>query len=178
MPATQLLTDASEFVVQALQDPLIEIDQMMIKRREETKRSEQRRAQLVAERSEFWTECASVYEEQIRPAMEAIIDRLRCNGGGGAIVERVEDVSMHRDHRLTLWMSLAGEISGTLRADRLPYLQLDADVEKRSVVVSEGDMWEGHGGKRSGKIGEWKLADITSTLVTDEALAILRRSFG
>jgi hypothetical protein len=45
------------------------------------------------------------------------------------------------------------------------------------VTVSEGDMWEGHGGNRSGRVAEWKLSETTATVVTQEALAILRRSF-
>jgi hypothetical protein len=68
------------------------------------------------------------------------------------------------------------EIEGSPRQDRHPYLQLDADVNKRSVVVSEGDVWQGRGGNRSRKVGEWRLSEITATLVTERALAIVRRS--
>ena len=89
--------------------------------------------------------------------MEAIIERLRRNGGDGAIIERPEDSRLSHKHIFTLWMSLAGEITGTPRVDRLPYLQLEANVDKRLVTVSEGDIWEGRGGNRSGKVAEWKL---------------------
>jgi hypothetical protein len=41
--------------------------------------------QLATDRSEFSTEFATVFEEQVRPPMEAIIDRLRRNGGDGVI---------------------------------------------------------------------------------------------
>jgi hypothetical protein len=37
-------------------------------------------------------------------------------------------------------------------------------------------MWQGHGGSRSGPIGDRPLSEITSTFVTQEVLAILRRS--
>jgi hypothetical protein len=174
---TQLRTDSADSASSAEVDPLAEIDLLMYKREDDAKRHAEERAKLVTDRSEFWTEFAKVCDEQIRPSMEAIIERLRRNGGGGAIVERPENLAVRQDHRVTLWMSLAGEITGTLRVDRLPYLQLDADVQRHSVVVSEGDMWDGHGGKRSGKTGEWQLSEITEDLVTEEALAILRRSF-
>jgi hypothetical protein len=173
---TQLHADSAELVTTAEDDQLAEIDLLMYKREDDARRRAEQRAQLVTDRSEFWTEFARVCEDKIRPSMEAIIERLRRNGGGGAIVERPENLTMRHDHRVTLWMSLAGEITGTLRVDRLPYLQLDADVQKRSVVVSEGDMWDGHGGNRSGRTGEWQLSEITPGLVTEEALAILRRS--
>lgn len=159
-------------------DPLAEIDRLMEQRHDEEQRSAARTAQLLVDRSDFSTQFIAICAEQVRPPMEAIIERLRRNGGGGLIEEDAEDVSRHRGHRLTLWMSLEGEIAGTPRQDRHPYLQLDADVNKRAVVLSEGDMWLGHGGNRSGKVGEWWLPEITAALVTKEALAILRRSVG
>ena len=159
------------------EDPLAEIDRLVQKRRDDEQRSADQMAQLATDRSEFSTEFETVFEEQVRPSMEAIIERLRCNGGDGLIVERPEDGLLKHNHLFTLWMSLEGEITGAPREDRLPYLQLEADVDKRLVTVSEGDMWEGHGGNRSGRVGEWKLSEITATLVTQEALAILRRSF-
>ncbi len=162
----------------ASEDPLAEIDHLLQKRLDDERRAAAHSAQVRTDRSDFSTGFTSVCEQQVRPSMEAILERLRRNGGGGVIEEGAEDVSRHRRHRLTLWMSLSGEIEGSPRQDRHPYLQLDADVDKRSVVVSEGDMWQGHGGNRSGKVGEWRLAEITAPLVTEEALAVLRRSVG
>jgi hypothetical protein len=160
------------------QDPLAEIDHLMEQLKGEEQRSAARSAQLLADRSDFSSQFTAICEQEIRPPMEAIVERLRRNGGGGLIEEGAEDASRRRDHRLTLWMSLHGEIDGSPREDRHPYLQLDANVNKRSVVISEGDMWQGHGGNRSGKVGEWWLTEITAALVTREALAILRRSVG
>ncbi len=90
-------------------------------------------------------------------------------------MERPGDLRVHHWHRLTLWMSFSGEITGTPRSDLLPYLQLDADVDKRVVTVSEGDMWQHRGSNRSGPAGQWKLADMTADLVTHTAVNILRR---
>jgi hypothetical protein len=169
--------DAPETVGTSGQDdPLAEIDRLMQKRSADEQRSTERSAQLSADRSEFSTAFVKLCEEVIRPAMEAILERLRRNGGGGVIQERPEE-SDRSSHRLILWMSLAGEIVGTPREDRHPYLRLDADVGKRSVTVSEGDMWQGRSG-RSGRIGEWQLPEITPARVTGEVLDILRRSFG
>ena len=158
-------------------DPLAEIDDLMRTRRDEDQQSADRAAQVVADRSEFADEFGRVCKVQVRPAMTAVIERLRQNGGGGVIEERTEDLARKQPHRMTLWMSFSGEISGTPRPDRHPYLQLDATVAKRVVTVSEGDMWEGRGGGRSGRAGEWQLSEITPALVTDEILQIIRRAF-
>ena len=162
----------------AVGDPLAEIDQLMQNKQREEQEAAQRSAQLMTDRSDFAAEFTSVCEQQVRPAMEAILQRLRRNGGGGVIDERPEDVSQHQTHRLTLWMSYSGEITGAPRQDRHSYLQLDADVDKRSVIVSEGDMWQGHGGNRSGQFAEWQLVEITPARVTQEILAIIRRALG
>ncbi|HVA76085.1 MAG TPA: hypothetical protein VNF71_16140 [Acidimicrobiales bacterium] len=170
-------TPSVEFTVdEASDDPLAEIDHLMQKRVDEERRSTARSAELLADRVEFSAQFSALCDQQVRPRMEEIIERLRRNGGDGAIEELPEDESLRRGHRLILWMSLDGEIIGTPRQDRHPYLQLDADVDKRSVSVSEGDMWQGHGGNRSGRVGEWRISEITPALVTKEALAVLRRS--
>ncbi|MDQ6837717.1 MAG: hypothetical protein M3137_05085 [Actinomycetota bacterium] len=159
-------------------DPLAEIDRIMGMMLAEDQQAVEETARLSAERSEFAIEFTRACKQHVRPPMDAIIGRLRDNGGGGVIVERPEDLSSHHWHRLTLWMSLSGEIAGTPRPDRHPFLQLDADVNKRAVRVSEGDMWRGHGGNRSGPAGQWTLAEMTADLVGRTAVDILRRSAG
>ena len=160
----------------ASQEPLAEIDPRLQKRHDDERRPAAHSAQARTDRSDFSTEFTTTCEQQVRPAMEAILERLRRSGGGGVIEEGAEDKDRRRGHRLTLWMSLNGEIDGPPRQDRHPYLQLGADVDKRSVVVSEGDMGQDHDGNRSGKVGEWRLSEITAIPVTQQALAILRRS--
>jgi hypothetical protein len=174
---TQPPSAADESIGAAEEDPLAEIDRLMQKLRDDEKRTADQLAQLATERSEFSADFVTVFEERVRPSMQLIIDRLRSNGGDGVILERPENGRLSHNHLFTLWMSLEGEISGEARVDRLPYLRLEADVNKRLVMVSEGDMWEGHGGNRSGEVAEWKLPEITPAAVTQEALAILRRSF-
>lgn len=93
-------------------------------------------------------------------------------------MEQPEDAAHDHKHRLTLWMSLSGEISGTPRQDRDPYLQLEAEMDKQRVAVSAGDMWQGHGGNTSGPVGERELSEITPAFVSQEAVAIIRRSVG
>jgi len=174
---TQSSPVPDESVPAAAADPLAEIDAIIQQRLAEERLLAEASAQVGADRSEFSIEFSSVCGEQVRPPMEAIIGRLRRNGGGGVIDERPEDLSRQQTHRLTLWMSLEGEI-GSPRPDRHPYFQLDADVGKRLVAVSEGDMWLGQGGNRAGPVGDRPLSEITSTFVTQEVLAILRRSTG
>lgn len=157
-------------------DPLAEIDLLMQNESRELKSAADHTAEVQAARSEFSSEFTKACDEQVRPAMETVLERLRRNGGGGMIEERPENTRQHQAHRLTLWMSFRDEINGAPRQDRHPYLQLDAEVDKRSVTVSEGDMWLGSGGSRSGKTGEWQLADISAAGVTQEILAIIRRA--
>jgi hypothetical protein len=172
---TQLSASADVSPGACENDPLAEIDDLLQKRRNDLQTSATHGAQLTAQRSQFSAQFATVCQQQVRPAMEAIIERLRRNGGGAVIEEHPADFR-YQNHRLIMWMSLQGDIAGVPRQDRHPYLQLDADVAKRNVAVSEGDMWDGHGGNRSGKIGEWQLSEITTARVTDEILAILRRA--
>jgi hypothetical protein len=73
-------------------------------------------------------------------------------------------------------MSFSDEITGAPRQDRHPYLQLDAEIDRRSVTVSEGDMWRGHGGNRSGKSAEWQLTELSADRVIGELLGIIRRA--
>lgn len=161
----------------AAADPLSEIDRLMERRSADEQRSKEESAEASTARSAFSLEFATACDDCIRPAMERVIERLRQNGGGGVIDERAEDRERHRAHRLTVWMSLHGEINGTPREDRLPYLRLDADANRAVVTLSEGDMWQGRPGHRSGKVGERQLSEITPALLTAEMLAVLRRSF-
>ena len=154
---------------------LAEIDSLLEGRIDDEQQAVDQTTRLDADRTEFSLEFTKVCEHQVRPTMEAVLTRLRRNGGGGFIEEHAHD-GHHRARGLTLWMSLDGEITGTPRRDGHPYLELDADAERQSVSVSEGDMWQGQGGTRSGKAGEWQLSDITTTRVTEELVAILRRA--
>lgn len=172
-------SEASQTVVAAGgHDPLAEIDQLMQDKLRAQNEAAARSAQLQADRSDFAEEFTKVCDLQVRPAMETVLERLRRNGGGGLIEERPENAAQHHTHRLTFWMSFRGEITGSPRQDRHPYLQLDAEVDKRSVAVSEGDMWQGQGGNRSGKFADWGLIEITESRVIQELLAIVRRALG
>ena len=75
-----------------------------------------------------------------------------------------------------MWMSLDGEIAGRPRPDHCPYLQLDAEPDIRSVVLTEGDVWQGHGATNGAKRGELKLSEITTAWVCTKAVAILKRA--
>ncbi len=112
------VTDAS--VGLGGEGPLAEIDRLLQKRRDDQQRSSERSAQLRADRSEFSTEFAKVCNSQVHPPME------RSSNDSAATVVEVSstnaprDLSRHHTHRLTLWMSLSGEIAGTPRQDRPP----------------------------------------------------------
>ena len=157
-------------------DPLAEIDVLMQKQLDDDQRSADDTTRIAADRAKFATEFTAACDQQIRPPMEVILERLRQNGGGGQIEERPDDRTRHHSHRLTLWISLRGEIMGAPRQDRHPYFELEANVDKRLVTISAGDMWNGRGGSKSGRVGERPLAEITDTFITAEVLGIIRRS--
>jgi hypothetical protein len=157
-------------------DRLAEIDLILQRRIVEEAESTERSAQVAQERAEFSHGFAEACGSRVRPAMEAILERLRENGGGGFIDEREEARSRLCSHRLILWMSLSGEIEGSPRPNHHPYLQLDADPESHMVMISEGDMWHGRGGNRSGLTGQWALPEVTGIRVTETVVDILRRS--
>ncbi len=108
--------------------------------------------------------------------MELVVEHLTTHGGGGAIEEHPGGEARFRHPSVIVWMSLNGELVGEPRSDREPYLQLEANVAERDIEVSEGDMWRGAGGKRSGPVGHWQLSELTQERVVDELLAIARRS--
>jgi len=137
-------------------------------------------AEITADRldagQKFLDEFAAACATEVRPAMDAVLERLRQRGGGGLVEEHPGGEARFRSPRLALWMSLKGEMVGEPRLDRFPYLLFEADVQGRKVQVDEGDMWRGAGGHTSGRVGSWEISDLTRRRVTEELLAIARRA--
>jgi hypothetical protein len=125
-----------------------------------------------AERDEFLERFGRLVDTVVLPAMESVLARLRANGGGGRI-EQDDEERLHRP-RVTLWMSMDGEITGSPRQDRHPFMQLDADTPTRRVEVREGDMVNQQGASRAA--APWTLDEITPERVTERIIAILRRA--
>lgn len=135
-------------------------------------------ARALDEQEEFATGFRTACQTEVRPAMQAVLERLQSTGGGGIIEGHPGGEPRFPGPSLTLWMSLAGEIVGAPRADRCPYLEIEADVAKRRAQVSEGDMWLGGGGGRSGRAAQWQLPELTYERVVQELLSIARRAAG
>ena len=157
-------------------DPLAALDRILADVAQKDRLRAEQNAEEHDEMQRFLAEFHAVCDAEVRPAMAAVLERLRDHGGGGVIEEHPGGEARFRHPSLILWMSLEGEIAGVPRADLEPYLQLEADVEHRAIEVSEGDMWRKAGGKRSGRIGSWQLSDLTREHVIDELLAIARRA--
>ena len=157
-------------------DPLAEVDEILEGREERLRQAADRTGVEEARRRQFLDDFAIVREREVRPAMEAVRDRLRRDGGGGFIEEHAGGEPRYPLPRVTLWMSLAGEIPGPGREDRYPYLRLDADATHGYVQVAAGDLWQGGGTHTTGRAGTWELSEITSELVEQTILDVLRRS--
>ncbi len=157
-------------------DPLVEIESILAALNREDQLSAESASRSLQARQDFFDEFHAVCRTEVRPAMEAVLERLRQYGGDGLIEEHPGGEARVSTPRLTLWMSLQGEISGAPRLDRHPYLQLDADVDNGMIRLTEGDNWQGHGTSHGGSAGNWKPADVTRALVIEELLGIVRRS--
>lgn len=131
----------------------------------------QRQAEARAARQQFEHAANELARTVIRPAFDAIAARLNTDGGGGRVDERLADGT--HTYRLTLWMSLDGQIASP-RQDRNPYLQLDLDVPNRLFKVWEGDMWEKQGSSRDST--PWRLDEVTTKAVTERSIAVLHRA--
>jgi hypothetical protein len=159
-------------------DPLGDFGPLLAAVAQRDRDSEDLTADRIEAGQKFLDDFATACATEVRPAMDAVLERLRQSGGGGLVEVRSGGEARFRDPRLTLWISLKGEISGEPRLDRYPYLQFEADVEKRKVQVDEGDMWRGAGGHSSGRAGTWDVAELTRDRVIRELLAIARRAAG
>jgi hypothetical protein len=155
-------------------DLLDEVDQIFEMRSQGLDHSAERQSQADSERTRLQEEFSAVCGEEIRPAMQAFLARLRMNGGGGLLEEREGVQGAGVAPRVRLWMSLSGEIIGRPRRDQHPYLQLDFDIIKKRVIVAEGDVWKGHG--TSGRVGTWNAPEITGDMVLRSLLGVLKRA--
>jgi hypothetical protein len=153
-------------------DDLVEVDEALGLWSRREREFAQQQAGEQADRDRFLADFADISERVLRPTLEAVIQRLRRDGGDGILQERGSD-GVHGP-RLTLWMSLEGEISAEPRQDRNPFLQLDADVAHRRVDVWEGDMWQRQGLSR--ETPPWRLSEISPAGVTERVVGILGRA--
>lgn len=157
-------------------DALADIGAVVAALKQKDAHSAESAAQVLEGRQAFFDEFREVCAAEVRPAMQAVVDRLRREGGDGLIEEHPGGEPRVSTPRLTLWMSLQGPIDGPPRQDRNPYLQLDADVVGRVIRLTEGDSWRGGGAGRSGSAGTWNPGHVTRALVVQELLEIVRRS--
>jgi hypothetical protein len=155
---------------------MAEIDAVVAEVARRDRQSAQENADERTEMENFITAFKSACQSQVRPAMEAVLERLQGHGGGGLIEDHPGGEARYRHPCIILWMSLEGEIVGEPRPDREPYLKLEADVATRAVQVSEGDMWLGSGGHQTGRTDKWQLSDVTRDRVIDELVAIADRA--
>jgi len=137
--------------------------------------SADRSAERLEAGQKFLDDFATACESEVKPAMNAVLERLRQVGGGALVEEHPGGEARFTKPRIALWMSLEGEV-GAPRLDRYPYLLLEADIDSRTVQVDEGDMWRGAGGNCSGRVGVWEVPELTRERVIRELLAIAQRA--
>ncbi len=153
-------------------DSLNEIDEIVDHWSQLRQESADEQAHAEIEREHFLQEFRAITSSVIRPTMDTALERLRKDGGGGLIEEGGPE--SRRKPRVTLWMSMKGEIAGSPRQDLNPFLQLDADPVQRQIDVWEGDMVENQGTSRA--TSPWALSEVTEEAVMGRIVAILRRA--
>ena len=126
----------------------------------------------MAEEEKFLNDFREISGRVIKPAMEAVVQRLQRDGGDEMIWDGEPD-AMHRP-RVILWMSLKGKDDGPPRQDLNPYLQLDVDTPHRRIDIWEGDTWEHAGVSRA--TTPWHLTDISTESVNRRVMGILDRA--
>ncbi len=159
-------------------DPLAELGPILAAVSQRDRES----AELAIERAElaqkFLDEFAKACENEVRPAMCAVLRRLRQLGGDGLIEEHPGGEPRFQKPRIALWMSLKDQIAGEPRLDRYPYLLLEADAKSRTIEVDEGNMWRGSGGNFSGRVGAWELTKLTHERIAEELVALCSQAVG
>jgi hypothetical protein len=152
------------------------IDRILREHAEVERTMDEQAAAVLARQRAFVEAFVDRCRDELCPEMEIIVARLRQDGGDGLVAFEPHGGRAGPEPRLTLWMSIEGEITGTPRQDRHPYLQFDAVVDHQQVRVSEGDMWHGGGTHHSGPVAMWELERLTARAVIDEVVAILARA--
>jgi hypothetical protein len=164
------------------EDPLDQIGQIVSDHASILREITERATQLEVHQRAFVEEFTKKCEADIIPAMEAILTRLRAGGGGGAVEYEPRGGISSRYPRITIWLSLEGEVRGNPSQDRVPYLQLDANPRPMKVEISEGDIWQSGptwkdpGKHRAGFVGVWDLEELTQTAIIEEVRGILERA--
>ncbi len=114
------------------EDRLAELDSLVARIANKDRESAERTADFLEAQEKFVAAFHNVCEREVRPAMQAVLERLQHAGGGGVIEEHSGGEPRFPEPGLTLWMSLKGGIAGGPRPDRHPYLQLAADFATRT----------------------------------------------
>lgn len=153
-------------------DALAQIDEVLSGWSARRRDLHQLQVEAEGERQEFIHHAEGLASSVIRPSFLAVAQRLKACGGDGTLVERPRNG--FQGLRLTLWMALDGPVTVLDRPDLYPYIRLDLDVAQRRFTVWEGDMGERQGASRATE--PWGLKDITGAVVTERAIAILRRA--
>ena len=96
-------------------DVLDEIDRIFEMRARGLSDPDERQSQIDSENARRQEEFTAVCASTVRPAMQSFLERLRVNGGGGLLEERSGVHGAGVAARITLWMSLSGEIIGRPR---------------------------------------------------------------
>src|ERR1700733_7274761 len=90
-------------------DPLAGFDTIVAKVAQTDRDSAETSAHHLDEQHKFLVAFQTVCQREVRPAMEAVLARLKGDGGGGLIEEHAGSGARVRQPRLVLWMSLEGE---------------------------------------------------------------------
>jgi hypothetical protein len=127
-------------------------------------------------RQQFLDDFTSTCEQNVRPVMQEVRERLQRNGGGAIIDGRSDGDSPTPNPRLTMWMSLDGDILDGPQPEQHPHHQFEADITRTQVHISESGTKSSTGSDNGNLKLTWQLSEVTRDRVARELLAILQRS--
>jgi hypothetical protein len=161
-------------------EPLAEIDAVLVEMMQNSRLAASHLAERAAHerdaRQQFLDDFESTCEQSVRPMMQEVRERLQRNGGGAIIDGRAGGDGLVLNPRLTMWMSLDGDILDGPQPEQHPHLQFEADITRTQVHISESGTRSSAGPDNGDLKLTWQLSEVTRDRVARELLAILQRS--
>jgi hypothetical protein len=160
-------------------EPLAEIDEVLAEMMHNSLLAASYLAERAAHerdaRQQFFDDFETTCDQIVRPVMQEVRERLQRNGGGAIIDGRAGGDGPVLNPRLTMWMSLDGDILDGPQPEQHPRLQFEADVTRTQVHISESGTRSSAGSDNADLKLTWQLSEVTRDRVARELLAILQR---
>lgn len=156
-----------------------ELEALLRRFTERIDQDERDRVRLADDRTDFFNAFEALKRTRIRPVMEAFRDQLRSNGQSCEVVEHgdpwSEDVTQHPTIELRVEPSFRP--CPAYAPDACPWVRFEANGETLLVHVHTSTVVPDRGGT-IGSRGDYQIEEVTSELVEQEIMEVLRKVYG